>query len=141
MPDSVILLLPPRQSLQSSLMTARCGGVGFCLGTSWTCEFPGQSSGVTIAPKAFFADFYFTWLRKKSVARNSCLTTSVSEQVSSRMPQVELVFQGEVHGHSWAGSFRSRLLSLFPGASIRVMEDDLGSQHSVARPLKGCLFW
>ena len=48
------------------------------------------------------------------------------------MPQVELVFQGEVHGHSWAGSFRSFLLSLFSGDSILAMEDDLGSQQSAA---------
>ena len=52
---------------------------------------------------------------------------------------MELVFQGEVHGHSWTGVQKFSSL-LFPGAPIHRMEDDLGSQHSAARSLMKVIF-
>ena len=55
------------------------------------------------------------------------------------MPQVELVFQGEVHRHSWTGVQKFSSL-LFPGAPILRMEDDSGSQHTEARSLTKVVF-
>ena len=97
----VILLLPHGQSLQSSWMSARCGGAGFMPGIIEDLWAPRLQFGCrSQTPKAFFANFYSTWLWKKFVANNP-FCHLVSELDSSRMPQVELVLLGEVHRHFW----------------------------------------